>query len=157
MRALLDESRGLVSAEVQLDLHKAFELVNRGKLIEAAAAAGYPCDVLAWGLSMYGWARRIVFRGCVTCTMWPLRGIAAGSAFATTELWVLLCGAIGRLCRRFPRVVFSVHVDDIAGTSSGKDDEVVEEIVEVVREVRLEGKRRAAGGCRAQKQRRRHV
>ena len=138
MRALLDESRGLVSAEVQLDLHKAFELVNRGKLIEAAAAAGYPCDVLAWGLSMYGWARRIVFRGCVTGAMWPCRGIAAGSAFATTELWVLLCGAIGRLCRRFPLVVFTVHVDDLAGTSSGIEDEVVEEIVDVVREVRKE-------------------
>ena len=115
LRALLSESRGLQSAEVQLDLHKAFELVDRGKLIEAAAAAGYPCDVLACGLSMYGWARRIVFRGCVTRTMRPVRGIAAGSAFATTELWVLLCDAIGRLTRRFPRVQWCLHVDDLSG------------------------------------------
>ena len=74
------------SAEFLVDLHKAFELVDRGLLLKAAFDAGYPCDVLAWGLSMYGWSRRLVFRQCVTAEMFPSRGIAAGSAFATTEL-----------------------------------------------------------------------
>ena len=51
---------GSHAAEVMLDLKKAFELVQRGLLAQAAADAGYPLDVLAWGLSAHTWARRVV-------------------------------------------------------------------------------------------------
>ena len=84
LRTLIGEDAGQQAAEVMLDLHKAFELVRRGKLLEAALAAGYPCDVLAWGLAMYSLPRRLVFRGCVTPELMPARGIAAGSAFAAS-------------------------------------------------------------------------
>ena len=139
MRALLGEHQGRRSAEVLLDLHKAFELVDRGLLVAAARDAGYPCDVLAWGLAMYSWRRRLVFRGCVTPELLPTRGIAAGSAFATTELWVLLCASLGRLVRRFPLVVFCLHVDDLTATAEGEtDEEVAEELARVVRDIREE-------------------
>ena len=51
LRALISEEQGQQSAEVMLDLHKAFELVERGKLLEAGILAGYPLDVLIRGLS----------------------------------------------------------------------------------------------------------
>ena len=46
-----------------LDLREAFELVQRCELLEAGLAAGCPLDVLAWGLEMHSWLRRLVFRG----------------------------------------------------------------------------------------------
>ena len=120
------------SAEFLVDLHKAFELVDRGLLLKAAMDAGYPCDVLAWGLSMYGWRTRLVFRKCVTAEMFPMRGIAAGSAFATTELWLLLAGSLGRLTRRFPLVVFCLHVDDLSATDKNEDpSELANSLAEV--------------------------
>ena len=78
-----------------MDLHKAFELVQRDKLLEAGVALGYPLDVLLWGLEMYSWPRRLVYRGCVTEVLLTFRGICAGSAFATSELWLMLCGSLG--------------------------------------------------------------
>ena len=44
---------GSHAAEVMLDFKKAFELVQRGLLAQAAADVGDPLDVLAWGRSMY--------------------------------------------------------------------------------------------------------
>ena len=68
--------------------------------------------------------------------MAPKRGIAAGSASATTELWVLLCASLGRLVRRFPLITFGVHVDDLTGTGSGEDNEALaDEIVLCFEEV----------------------
>ena len=139
MRALLGEQKGMKAAEVLLGLHKAFELVDRGLLVAAARDAGYPCDVLAWGLATYSWRRRLVFRGCVTPELWPTRGIAAGSAFATTELWVLLCASLGRLTRRFPLARFCLHVDDLTATAEGAaDEEVAEQLAQVVAEIKKE-------------------
>ena len=113
-----------------LDLKKAFELVQRGLLAQAAADAGYPLDVLAWGLSMYSWVRRVVFRKAVSDPMWGNCGIVAGSATATMELWVHLAAPIGRLVRQMPRIRLCIHVDDITGTAMDDDDE--EEVVEQV-------------------------
>ena len=139
LRSLISQKCGMVAAEVMMDLHKAFDLVDRGLLLQAAAAGGYPLDVLAWGLAMYAFPRRLVFRGCVTPALLSLRGIAAGSAFATTELWLHLCASIGALVRRFPNVIFSVHVDDLGAAAEGDDDdEVAEELCEVVKFVRAE-------------------
>ena len=139
LRALLGARDGQHSAEVLVDLHKAFELVNRGKLIEAAVATGYPCDALVWGFGMYAWPRRLVYRGCVTQAVLPPRGIAAGSAFATTELWLLLCCPMGRLARRFSEVQWCLHVDDLSGTVRvASHDEVIHAITEFVKEVRRE-------------------
>lgn len=42
-------------AGVLIDLQKALELVDRGKLVEVAAATGSPCDALAWELGMCAW------------------------------------------------------------------------------------------------------
>ena len=122
-----------------LDLHKAFDLVDRGLLLQAALAGGYPLDVLAWGLAMYAFPRRLVFRGCVTPALLSLRGIAAGSAFATTELWLYLCASIGALVRRFPSIRVSVHVDDLGLAAEDEDDDnIAEELCEVVKFVRAE-------------------
>ena len=46
LRALISEEQGQQSNEVMLDLHKAFELVQRDKLLEAGILAGYPLDAL---------------------------------------------------------------------------------------------------------------
>ena len=119
LRSLISDV-DLHSAEFMLDLQKAFELVRRGLLVQAARDAVHPCDVLAWGLSMYSWARRLSLRGCVSAAVFPRRGIAAGSAFATSELWLLLSASLGRLTRAFPDVVFCIHVDDLSCTACGR-------------------------------------
>ena len=139
LRALISEEQGQQSAEVMLDLHKAFELVERGKLLEAGILAGYPLDVLIWGLEMYSWSRRLVFRGCVTPELFTSRGICAGSAFATSELWLLLCGSLGRIARHFPRVTICIHVDDLSFTACGRKlEDVASELGDAMRLARQE-------------------
>ena len=95
--------------------------------------------MLAWGLGRYAGRRRRVYRGGGTPELWPNRGIAAGSAFATTELWLLLCCSMGRLIRQFAEVQFCLHVDDLTGTVDGdEDEEIIEKILEVVEAVKQE-------------------
>ena len=48
LRSLISEEQGQQSAEVMLDLRKAFELAQRDRLLEAASAAGYPLDARIW-------------------------------------------------------------------------------------------------------------
>ena len=76
-------------------------------------------------MTMYGWTRRLVYNKMVSGPLEASRGIVAGSAYATMELWLMLAPTIGRLVRRYAEVVWCVHVDDISGTLSGRQPEKV--------------------------------
>ena len=129
LRALIDSEEGEHAAEFMLDLQKAFELVRRGLLVSAAKDSGYPCDVLAWGMSMYDWKRRLSLRGCASKAVFARIGIAAGSAFATSELWLLLASSLGRLTRAFPLCRWCLHVDDLSCMLRGRSANEIAEVL----------------------------
>ena len=90
--------------------NQAFELVPRPLLVAEGLALGYPVECMVIALAMYQQPRRLVYRRCVADALRPARGIAAGSAFATTELQVVLTRAFARLRSQERSVVWAVHV-----------------------------------------------
>ena len=67
-------------------------------------------------LTAYGWPRYIGLDGLLAEPIVGSRGIAAGSAFATFELWCLLRNAISSLQIEYPRSTICLHVDDLCLT-----------------------------------------
>jgi hypothetical protein len=112
--------------EMLLDVKKAFEHVMRNQLIGMARQTNYPMAQLITSLLAYEWARRINYDGLVSDQIWPTRGIAAGSAFATFELWCLLRPAIHAMQNRHPDITICLHVDDLCMTimSNSRDDAI---------------------------------
>ena len=96
-------------------------------------------------LDMYAMTRRLVFRGCVGPEMWALRGIGAGSAFATRQLFLVMARALGRLAAQRRLVSWSVQVDDVVAIVLGENGAAVCEPTVAVRE---DIQRELEGGCR---------
>ena len=97
--------------EILLDVKKAFEHVNRTKLIEAAKAIGYPMHALVMSIEAYEWPCRLVFEGLASRQVTPTRGIAAGSAFAIFELECLLALVIASMAVQSLQSTFRLQVD----------------------------------------------
>ncbi len=73
----------------------------------------------------YTWPRYITCEGLIAEPIIPKRGIAAGLAFATFELWNLFRTAIRNLQVAHPLSTICLHVDDLCLTATGKTDEDV--------------------------------
>jgi hypothetical protein len=97
-----------------VDLKKAFEHVDHSLLIQAAKGMNYPMHVLRASLLSYAGPRRLTFLGYASEPVWPTRGIAAGSATATFELWLLVAPALRAIKQSHPTAVLSLHVDDLS-------------------------------------------
>ena len=117
LRAATWAGGGGVCAEVALDLAKAFETVYRPLLLREARLLDYPVDALAMASGMYALPRRLVYRQCVSQQLWPARGIAAGSATATTELTLLMSRVMDQVAAQDRSVLWAVHVDDVSATT----------------------------------------
>ncbi len=102
--------------ELLLDVKKAFEHVRRGSVAREAKLQDYPLVPLLASLTSYAWPRYIGLDGLLAEPIVARIGIAAGSAFATFELWCLLRNAINSLQIAFPRSTICIHVDDLCLT-----------------------------------------
>jgi hypothetical protein len=120
------------AVETLFDLMKAFENVKRAQLLEIGAKVGYPLPQLIMSLRSYQWTRRILYDGMVSKPITPRRGIGAGSAFATFELWCMLKPAIERMQQFHPTVVICLHVDDLCMTARSKDRDTVVDLMHSV-------------------------
>ena len=83
------------SAATLVDLVKAFDHVSHTALRDQAARWDYPTWILRLSIAAYRLGRRISISGVVSAVIVAVRGITAGSTFATTELRVLIIGALG--------------------------------------------------------------
>jgi hypothetical protein len=100
---------------------------------------GYPWDPLLMALDMYATARRLVFRGCMGPCMMARRGIEAGSATATRQLFLVMLRALDRRHAQYSTVWWCVKVGDVSATVPGKgDDAVVDLAVQVFDSIRAE-------------------
>ena len=101
------------SAASLVDLVKAFERVSHVALLDAALRWDYPIWILRLSLAAYRLARRISINGILSGALLALRGITAGSVFATTELRLLLLVALDDVAAAFPELPLHVYVDDM--------------------------------------------
>ena len=111
------------SAEITIDLEKAFDHVEWKVLKAAAARLQFPEILLRQMIGLYSAPRRLLFStGAVSKLIQPCRGILAGSTSATTELATTLHSTIVHFASRWPGMKISLHVDDISLASAHKQE-----------------------------------
>ena len=104
-----------------VDLVKCFETVPHEHLIAAARARGFPLILLRLSLAAYRLCRVISIDGNFSRLVIAIRGITAGSGFATTELRVLLYDVMVELKTRWsPTLSATAFVDDLTLCASGR-------------------------------------
>ena len=140
------DGQQVYSIEALKDVRKAFEHVRRDQLLEMGVKTGYPLPQLIMSLRSYQWNRRIHYEGIVSEVIKPKRGIAAGSAFATFELWCLLRPAIAHMQKMMPPITICLHVDELCMMANDKDWlSTMEQIDEALDET--DGAFRGRSGC----------
>ena len=97
------------AAEILIDSQKAFEYVSCETLVEQAEKQYYPKGALCLALIMYEMPRRLVVGKALSSVLQASRGIAAGSAFATTELWVIVASTVRRMVNNHPGLTMLVQ------------------------------------------------
>jgi hypothetical protein len=115
-RGLLDQARSEVILEAHLDVAKFFDHIRRFPLLQAAAAVGYPLDILRVSMNTYAAERRIVIdEGITSIGLWGSEGILAGSPHAVYETVAYLALSIRVFQQLYPSPVhkISVFVDDL--------------------------------------------
>ncbi len=104
------------AAEVCADLTKAYDMVDRHRLLEYAIQLNYPLSVLYTSLTSYTWDRVLVAGMLCTKRISPVAGILAGSMAATFEMLCYTHQAIIKVQQVCPRVEITMHVDDFNAT-----------------------------------------
>ena len=107
------------SAEILADLTKAYDCVDRRRLIEEARHFKYPQDLLHLSLTSYRWSRRLVCGKMASGPVEPTTGILAGSMAAPFEMALYTLRPLVRLGEKFPAAQVTMHVDDLSVTSHG--------------------------------------
>ncbi len=105
-----------VAADLLIDLRKCFEYLSRDLLWNACIDSGYPMHMARISMQSYAWPRFILgpYDYCGATVVGP-RGIAAGSAFATTELKVYLFKLAKAIqLASGPTTCISIFVDDFS-------------------------------------------
>ena len=127
-RSALSRASSQVSVEFQGDLRQAYEKVNHSILWDSAGVAGYPLAILRVSIGAYRSPRIPTMCNIASAPCIPLKGIVAGSSFATCELKLFLRDGLRSIVYHHPQVDFNVHVDDIvlANTSSSSAKAVEE-------------------------------
>ncbi len=105
--------------QILLDLVKAFETVPHHLLVKAARENGYPLALLRLSLAAYRLARSIGTDGVFSRILVAVRGITAGSGFATTELRLFMLDTMIELKSRWPVLSTQLYVDDLTISASG--------------------------------------
>ena len=96
--------------------------------MQEAYKLGYPLKVLRLSIAVYKLARVIRISGTVSHGVWAWRGITAGSAFATTEMRIVLINVVDRAMQLYPRVNPVLFVDDLAAEMTGPAEHIVEQL-----------------------------
>ena len=109
-----------------LDLIKCFESVPHQQLVTAARARGVPLTLLRLSLQAYRLRRTIGVDNMFSRIVVAIRGITAGSGFATTELRALLFDVVLEVRARWaPTLSLKVYVDDLTLSASGVPQHIV--------------------------------
>ncbi len=127
-RAELADALDVQYGQVLLDLIKCFEHVALEVLVAEAISMGYSITILRLSISSYLMPRTIRIDGVCSRIVRAMRGIIAGSVYATTELRVLIVRALDRTCKAVPRAPLTAYVDDVSVEASGTERTVTEDL-----------------------------
>ena len=112
--------RSAALAQVRKDKGEGNVEVFGRALAEHAERGGHPLTLARMSIGVYLWARHISDGVLVGAPWLPkAQGIIAGSAFATTELRIVLTESLDRIVEDNPTASLVVHVDDISVSASG--------------------------------------
>ena len=128
-RAFADETavlNGLARANAFWDLHKFFDSVRPGPLVEGALREGYPSVDLAIGLQVHLAPRVLVAGGSCGHAVVIDTSILAGCAQSVPFTRGLLYGPLASTIRAEPAVEPTIFVDDVAQSVSGSPMRVVD-------------------------------
>ena len=100
---------------------KAFYYVPHWVLIREGLALGYPLWLLRLSIATYKMSRVLRVRKVVSGLVWAVRGMTAGSGFATTEMRVVMINLVEKALQAHPSVTPTVFVDNLAAQSAGPD------------------------------------
>ena len=115
-------------AQALLDLVKAFDRVPLWLLVQEAVALGYPLRILRLSIATYRLERVIRIGKVVSKGVTAVRGITAGSGFATTEMRIIMIRIVDKACRMFPMVAPTLFVDDLAADVTAPEKHVVQQL-----------------------------
>ncbi len=110
-------------AQALLDLKKCFEHIPHHRIRDAAAKNGHSLWLLRLSLQAYRMPCSIGVAGIYSRLVVAVRGIGAGSGFATTELHVLLLDAVDSTYRLWRQIDLAPYVDDMNIESHGTASE----------------------------------
>ena len=122
-------------AQALLDLVKAFDRIPLWLLVREAIALGYPLRVLRLSVAVYKLSRVIRIGGVVSHSVIALKGIRAGSGFATSEMRLIMLRAVDTAVRLFPRVNPTLFVDDLAADMTGPSKHIVNQLGGFIEEI----------------------
>eukprot|EP00974_Lingulodinium_polyedra_P001950 184287-Lingulodinium_polyedra.AAC.1 len=72
---------------------------------------------------MYGAKRFLALGRHTTLVDYPGRGVVVGDAFATSRIQTYTFGPLRVYCRRWPRVVLNVYVDDFSALTVASSED----------------------------------
>ena len=111
-----------------LDLVKAFERIPHWLLLQEAKALGYPVWMLKLSVATYRLKRVLRIGTVVSNIVVALRGITAGSGFATTEMKLVMLRLVLRTGLAHPTVTPTLFVGDLSAETIGPAEHIVEQL-----------------------------
>ena len=115
--------------QLLLDMVKAFERVPHWMLVTEGVALGYPLSILRLSIAAYRLNRKVRIGQVVSASVRAVRGITAGSGFATFEMRVIMIRIIDRALTWYPCIEPTLYVDDLSAERSGTMEEVRTSVV----------------------------
>ena len=123
--------RGRHTASVLIDLAKAYERVPLERVWSRGLAKGFPPRILALGLEICSFARRLVYRGAVSDEARTLTALLAGMGMASDMLYLVLSEPIDSIlsinsnlhvCLVADDIKVMVHEAEVQRTAKKLDD-----------------------------------
>jgi hypothetical protein len=118
--------------DVNIDPTTCFKHVDRSRLRQLAQKHEYPAATLRLALHSYGWKRRIMSHfDFASSPVQACRGIAAGSAHATSELKLFQLPILSAAAiHRQSTIVHATSIDDLSCVAQGtKRDQVRDDTI----------------------------
>ena len=132
-QAVLSEAavgKGDQAAVVLWDLVKFYESISHARLLTESISLGYPLRLLRLNLAGYNFPRHLSLAGMTSQAVCAMQGVVAGCGAATTLVKVFYYRPFLDFGLRHPRVVMDVFIDDTQVASQGREELLVEDIVE---------------------------
>ena len=117
--------RRMHSAAIMVDLTKAYERVPLARIWRRGMECGFQPRILALGLEVCAFARRLVYRGAVSKPAHTLTALLAGLGLASDFLYLFLSEPIEVILQRHSSLHVCMVADDIKMMVEGTEEQPI--------------------------------